>query len=147
MNGTELRIIICGTVICVNKNSWQCNSFHGYYLSPLEMCVHWEILLGGASFVSFAGQHTFCWQNCDNQAGIYKHKCLYLSHRAHIGWIFVFHWRKKHEHLWKNKTSQCSFVSWGHHPALTTNIFTSIWPIEDRQEMWWPAKHSTECPA
>ena len=27
-------------------------------------------------------------------------------------------------------------VSWGHHPALTTNIFTSIWPIEDRQELW-----------
>ena len=46
-----------------------------------------------------------------------------------------------------NKTSQCSFVSWGHHPALTTNIFTSIWPIEDKQELWWPAKHTTERPA
>ena len=44
-------------------------------------------LLGGASFVSLAGQHTFCWQNCDNQAVICKHKCLYLSHRSHIGWI------------------------------------------------------------
>ena len=31
--------------------------------------------------------------------------------------------------------------------CVTTNIFTSIWPIEDKQEMWWPAKHSTELPA
>ena len=48
------------------------------------MCVQWEILLGGASFVSLAGQHTYCWQNCDNQAATCKHKCLYLSYRAHI---------------------------------------------------------------
>ena len=56
--------------------------------APLEMCVQWEIFLGGASFVSSAGQQTFCWQNCDNQAVICKHKCLYISYRAHIGWIF-----------------------------------------------------------
>ena len=68
------------------------------------MYVPWEILLGGASFVSLAGQHTFCWQNCDNQAVIYKHKCLYISYRAHIGWIFFL--LKKHEHLWK----KCNFT-------------------------------------
>ena len=28
--------------------------------SPLEMCVKVRELLGGASFVSLAGQHTFC---------------------------------------------------------------------------------------
>ena len=30
-----------------------------FTLSRPEMCVQWEILLGGASFVSLAGQHTF----------------------------------------------------------------------------------------
>ena len=78
---------------CGHQLGWlQC------HLSPLEICVQWEILLGGASFVSLAGQHTFCWQNCDNQAVICKHKCLYISYRAHIDWIFLL---KKHEHLWK----------------------------------------------
>ena len=115
-------------------------------LSPLlGMCVQWEILLGGASFVSLAGQHIFCPQNCDNQAVICKQISVYIFRIGPIygGFIFLL---KKHENLWKNKTSECSFVSLGHHPALTTNIFTSIWHIEDKQEMWWPAKHSTECP-
>ena len=117
--------------------------------SRLEMCVQWEILLGGVSFVSLAGQHTFCFlltKLWKPGCYIYKRKCLYLSYRAHIGWIY-FCLLKKHEHLWKKKISQCSLLSWGHHPALTTNIFTSIWPIEDKQELWWPAKHTTERPA
>ena len=41
----------------------------------------------------------------------------------------------------------CSFVRWGHHTALTTNIFTSIWPTEGKHELWCPAKHTTERPA
>ena len=56
-------------------------------VNTLEMCVQWEILLGGASFVSLAGQQTFCWQNCDNQAVICKYTCLYLSYMVHMGWI------------------------------------------------------------
>ena len=53
-----------------------------------QSCVQRVILLCGASVVSLAGQQTFCWQNYDDQAVICKHKCLYLSHRAHIGWIY-----------------------------------------------------------
>ena len=59
--------------------------------SPLEMCVQWVILLGGASVVSMADQHTLCWQNYDNQAVICKHKCLYISHMA--GFFFT------HKHM------------------------------------------------
>ena len=101
--------------------------------TPLNVCAVRD-LLGGASFVSLAGQHTFYGQNCDNQAAIYR---LDLA----------FFLLNKHEPLWINKTSQCLFVSWGHHPVPTTNIFTSIWPMEDKREMWWPAKHSSERPA
>ena len=94
-------------------------------LSPLEMCVQWEILLGGASFVGGAGQHTFCWHSAITRL-LYVNISVYIFRKGPYRLDLFCYW-KKHEHLWKNKTSQC----WGHHPALTTNISTSIWPIEE----------------
>ena len=41
-----------------------------------------------------------------------------------------------------NESNFC--VSWGHHPALTADICTCMWPMENRKEMWRPAKHTTE---
>ena len=63
-----------------------------YMYTPWNVCAVRD-LLGGASFVSLAGQHTFCWQNCDNQAVTCKHRCLYISYMAHIGWIYFCYWK------------------------------------------------------
>ena len=65
---------------------WNRKCFCYIISTPWNVCAVRD-LLGGASVVRLAGQHTFYWQNCDNQAVICKHKCLYISHRAHIGWI------------------------------------------------------------
>ena len=97
-------------------------------LTPWNVCAVRD-LLGGASFVSLAGQHTLCWQNCDNQAVICKYKCLYLSYRPNL---FLLKSMSIYEQIKLHN--------------VRSNLFSSIWPIEDKQEMWWPAKHSTERP-
>ena len=91
----EMQIVCQTSMSCPVscRTIWMMNIFIGQiqetHLSPLEMCVQWVMLLCGTSLVGLAGQHTFRWQNYDNQAVICKHTCLFLSYRAHIhvGWI------------------------------------------------------------
>ena len=50
--------------------------------TPWNVCAVRD-LLGGASFVSLSGQHTFCWQNCDNQAVLCLFVCWSLTSLCH----------------------------------------------------------------